>query len=39
MPDLMARAAEFIAGKLAASVSRPVTYVRGNDSVDRKSVV
>jgi hypothetical protein len=33
MPDLMARAAEFIAGKLAASVSRPVTYVRGNDSV------
>jgi hypothetical protein len=26
MPDLMARAAEFIAGKLAASVSRPVTY-------------
>ena len=33
MPDLMARAAEFIAGKLAASVSRPVTYVRGDDSV------
>lgn len=32
MPDLMARAAEFIAGKLAANVSRPVTYVREADS-------
>jgi len=33
MPDLMARAAEFIAGKLAAELSRPVTYSRGGDSV------
>jgi hypothetical protein len=27
MPDLMARAAEFIAGKLAAELSRPVTVL------------
>ena len=33
MPDLMARAAEFIAGKLAAELSRSVTYSRGGDSV------
>lgn len=33
MADLMSRAAEFVARKLAASVSRPVTYVRGSDSV------
>ena len=33
MPDLMARAAEFIAGKLAAELSRPVAYSRGSDSV------
>ena len=33
MPDLMAQAAEFIAGKLAAELSRSVTYSRGGDSV------
>ncbi len=33
MPDLQARADEFIAGKLAAVMSRPVVYARGSDSV------
>ena len=39
MPDLMARAAEFIAGKLAAEMSRVVTYSRGGDSVALSATV
>ena len=39
MPDLMERAAEFIAGKLAAEMSRAVTYSRGGDSVALSATV
>ncbi len=39
MPDLMARAAEFIAAKLGAEMSRTVTYSRGSDTIALSATV
>jgi hypothetical protein len=39
MPDLMARAAAFVADKLGAHASRRVTYVRGQEAAELDATV